>query len=130
MNFACGRCLSAVTTLGQQMKRHIPKCPGLPTLLEKLLQESLHSELSPKKHAHGSLSSKSKDGGSKSKHKHQSRKLQPGEPASQEDSLTGDRHLTHTDGASQESTTGSSQCHSGGKKKMKKMHKKKKMSGK
>ena len=108
------------------MKRHISECPGLPTLPEKSSQQSARGECSPKKRAHGSSGSKSKDGGSKSKQKCQSEKSQPGEPTSQEDSQTGNRHLTRVAGASQESTTGSSQHHSSGKKKAKKMHKKKK----
>ena len=36
-NFACGKCLSAVMTSGQQMKRHISDCPGLPILPKKSL---------------------------------------------------------------------------------------------
>ena len=75
-NFTCGTCLSTVTTLGQQMKRHISECPGLPALPEKSSQESVHGESSPKKkHAHGSSGSKSKDGGSKGKQKHQIREV-------------------------------------------------------
>ena len=63
VNFACGKCLSAVMTSGQQMKRHISEYPGLPVLPEKLSQESACGESSPKKQAHGSSGSKSKDGG-------------------------------------------------------------------
>ena len=126
MNFACGRCLGPITTSGQQMKRHISECPGLPALPEKLSQESACGEHSPKKHAHGSSGSKSKDGGSKSKQKCKSKKSQPGELTSQEDSQTSDRRLTCAAGTSQESTTGSSQHHSGRKKKAKKAHNKKK----
>ena len=110
-------------TLGQQMKRHISECLGLPALPESVLSES-----SPKKCAHGSSGSKSKDGGSKGKQKCQSEKSQLGEPASQEDFQTGDHCQTHAAGMSQESTTASLQHHSGGKKKAKKMHKKKKKS--
>ena len=40
VNFPCGKCLSAVMTLGQQMKRHISECPGLPILPEKSSQDS------------------------------------------------------------------------------------------
>ena len=111
-NFACGKCLNAVTTLGQQMKRHISECPGLPTLPEKLSQESACGEHSPKKHALGSSGSKSKHEGNKRKQTHHPDKLHPGEKAFQEDSQTSDRRLTHATGMSQESTTGSSQCHS------------------
>ena len=128
VNFACGTCLSAITMLGQQMKRHISNCPRLTVLPEKLSQGSAHSEHSPKKHTHGSSGSNSKHWGSKNKQSHQSGKSQLGEATSQEDSQTSDRHLTHVASASQESTTGSSKCHSGGKKKAKKMHKKKKSS--
>ena len=116
VNFMCGTCLSAVTLLGQQMKRHISECPGLPALPEKSSQGSTHSERSPKKCTHGSSSSKSKDGGSKSKQNCQSGKSQPGEATSQEDSQTSNRHLTCAAGVGQESTTGSSQCHSSRKK--------------
>ena len=128
MNFMCGTCLSAITMSGQQMKRHISECPGLAALPKKSLQGSVHSEHSPKKSTHGSSGSKSKHGGSKSKQSHQSRKLQLGKATSQEDSQTGNRCLTCVAGASQESTTGSSKCHSGSKKKLKKTHKKKKKS--
>ena len=125
-NFTCGRCLSAVTTLGQQMKRHISECPRLPILPKKLSQDSVCGEHSLKKCTDGSSGSKSKDGGSKSKQKHKTEKSQQREPASQEDSQTNDRHLTHMASTSQESTTRSSQCHFSGKKKVKKVHKKKK----
>ena len=49
-NFTCGTCLSAVTSSGQQMKRHINECSGLapPTTMS---QESAHGEHSPKKSA-------------------------------------------------------------------------------
>ena len=48
-NFACGTCLSAVMTSGQQMMRHISECPGLPILPKKSLQESTRNGSSPKK---------------------------------------------------------------------------------
>ena len=78
VNFACGTCLSAITTLGQQMKRHISECPGLTALPEKSSQGSVHGEHLPKKHTHGSSGSKSKHGGSKNKQSHQSGKSQLG----------------------------------------------------
>ena len=124
----CGACLNAIATSGQQLKRHLSECPGLATPPEESSQESAHGEHSPKKSAHGSSGSKSKHGGSKNKHSCQSRKLQPGEATSQEDSQTSDRCLTHVASASQESTTRSLKCHSGSKKKAKKTHKKKKSS--
>ena len=127
-NFMCGTCLSAVTTSGQQMKRHISECSGLATLPKKSSQESVRSEHSPKKSAHGSSSSKSKHGESKNKKSHHSGKSQLGDATSQEDSQTGDRHLTCVAGASQEGTTGTPKHHSGGKKKVKRTHKKKKSS--
>ena len=96
VNFACGRCLSAVTMSGQQMKRHISDCSGLTAITEKSSQGSARGERSPKKEA------------------------QLGEATSQEDSQTSDRHLTRMASVSQESTTGSSKHHSGGKKKAKK----------
>ena len=64
VNFTCGTCFSAVTSLGQQMKRHIKEYSGLappPTAL----QESARSERSPKKSAPGS-----KHVGSKKKGRH------------------------------------------------------------
>ena len=128
MIFTCGTCLSAITMSGQQMKRHISECPGLTTLPEKLSQGSAHGERSPKKHTHGSSGSKPKHGGSKNKQSCQSGKSQPGKATSQEDSQTGDRHLTCMAGVSQESITGLSKHYSGGKKKVKKTHKKKKSS--
>ena len=70
-------------TLGQQMKRHISDCPGLPILPEKSSQDSAHGGSSPMKRAHGSSGSKSKDRGSK--HRHQPNKSQLAETASQED---------------------------------------------
>ena len=63
-NFACGTCLSAITSSGQQMKRHINECSGLapPPMTS---QESARSEHSPKKSAPGS-----KHAGSKKKGHH------------------------------------------------------------
>ena len=63
-NFTCGTCLSAVTSSGQQMKRHIKKCSGLapPPMAS---QESVRSERSPRKSAPGS-----KHAGSKKKGRH------------------------------------------------------------
>ena len=55
----------------------------------------VHSEHSPKKSAHGSSSFKSKHAGSKNKKSHHPGKSQPVDATSQEDSQTGDRHLTH-----------------------------------
>ena len=49
VNFTCGKCLSALKTLGQQMKRHISDCPGLPILPEKSSQDSGHGGSLPKK---------------------------------------------------------------------------------
>ena len=53
VNFACGTCLSAITSSGQQMKNHIKECSGLapPPMV---LQESVPSGRSPKKSAPGS----------------------------------------------------------------------------
>ena len=49
-NFACGACLSAITSSGQQMKNHIKECSGLaPTPTAS--QESVPSGCSPKKSA-------------------------------------------------------------------------------
>ena len=129
-NFTCGTCLSALTTSGQQMKRHISECPGLPTLPDKSSQGSTHGGSLPKKRAHGSSGSKSKHKGSKHKHWHHPDKSQSDEKASQEGSQTGDCRLTCAAGASQESTARSSHWHSSGKKRAKKTHKKKKKSGK
>ena len=123
-SLTCGACLNAIATLGQQLKRHLSECSGLATFPKESSQESACSEHSPKKSAHGSSSSKSKHGGSQNKKSHHSRKSQLADMTSQEDSQTGIRHLTHVAGMSQESTTESSKCHSGGKKKAKKMHKK------
>ena len=63
-NFACGTCLSAVTSSGQQMKKHLKECSGL-ALPPMALQESACSERSPKKSAPGS-----KHAGSKKKGRH------------------------------------------------------------
>ena len=38
-SFVCGTCLSAVTSLGQQMKRHINECSGLAPPPMTTLQE-------------------------------------------------------------------------------------------
>ena len=46
-NFACGTCLSAVTSSGQQMKKHIKECSGL-AFLPTASQESVCSGHSPK----------------------------------------------------------------------------------
>ena len=119
-NFACGTCLSAVTSLGQQMKRHIKECSGLappPTAS----QESACSGRSPKKSAPGPP-----DVGSKKKGRH-SEKSQPAGQASQKDSQAGDRRVTRAAGVSQESTAESSRRHTWCKKKAK-MHKEKKSS--
>ena len=124
VSLTCGACLDAIATLGQQLKRHLSECSGLATLPAESSQESAHGEHSPKKSAHGSSSSKSKHGGSKNKHSCKSGKSQPADATSQEDSQTSNRHLTHTAGVSQESTTESSKHHSRGKKKAKKTHKK------
>ena len=117
-NFTCGACLSAITSSGQQMKRHINECSRLAPL-PMTSQESVRSERSPKKSASGS-----KHAGSKKKGRH-SEKSQPAGSASQEDSQAGDRHVTHVAGASQESTAESSRHHSQHKKKVK-THKEKK----
>ena len=127
-NFTCGTCLSTVTTSGQQMKRHISECWAGHSSQEVVTGKCACSEHSPKKSAHGSSSSKSKHGGSKNKKSHHSGKSQLGDATSQEDSQTGDRHLTCVAGASQEGTTGTPKHHSGGKKKVKRTHKKKKSS--
>ena len=41
-NSACGTCLSGMTMLGQQMKRHISEFPGLAALPEKSSQGTAH----------------------------------------------------------------------------------------
>ena len=126
VSFMCGTCLSAVTTLGQQMKRHFNECSRLTPLPKTMSQESARGERSPKTSAHGSSSSKYKYARSKKKG-HHSRKSQPVNVTSQEDSQTGDRCVTRLAGMSQESTAKSSKCHSQQKKKAK-MHKKEKSS--
>ena len=120
-NFACGTCLSAVTASGQQMKRHINECPRLAPPPPTTSQECVRSERLPKKSAHGS-----KHAGSKKKG-HHSEKSRSASTTSQEDSQTGDRHVTHAASTSQESTAESSRHHSWHKKKAK-MHKEKKSS--
>ena len=99
-NFACGTCLSAVTSSCQQMKRHINECKGLdppmPPSLQGLagppiaLQESARSGHSPKK-----SSQESKHMGRKKKG-HHSRKPRPAVSASQEDSQVMDRCMWPT----------------------------------
>ena len=79
-NFACGTCLSAVTSSCQQMKRHINECKGLDPPVPPLLQgsatpptasqESACSGRSPKKSSQGS-----KHVGHKEKKGHHSGKL-------------------------------------------------------
>ena len=118
VNFACGTCLSAIASSGQQMKRHINKCSGLAPPPMTTLQESVRSEYSPKKSAPGS-----KHAGSKKKSCH-SEKLQPAGLVSQEGSQAGDKRITHAAGMSQESAAELSRCHSQCKKKVK-THKKK-----
>ena len=119
-NFACGTCLSAITSSGQQMKNHIKEFSGLappPTAS----QESTPSGRLPKKSAPGS---KHVQGKKKGRH---SDKTQPASQASQ-DSQASDRHITCATGASQESTAESTRCHTRHKKKKTKMHKEKKSS--
>ena len=118
-NFACGTCLSAITSSGQQMKNHIKECSGLaspPTAS----QESAPGGRSPKKSAPGS---KHVQGKKKGRH---SEKSQPAGQASQ-DSQASDRPVTHTTGVSQESTTGLTRRRTRHKKKAK-THKEKKSS--
>ena len=67
VSLACGACLDAVTTLGQQLKRHLSECSGLATLSMESSQEHAHGEHSPNKIAQGSLGSKSKHRGSQNK---------------------------------------------------------------
>ena len=62
-NFACGTCLSAVTSSSQQMKRHINECSRLAPPTMTTLQESAHIERSPKKSASGSKHAGSKKKG-------------------------------------------------------------------
>ena len=120
-NFTCGTCLSAITSLGQQMKRHINECSRLAPPIMTMLQESVWVERSPKKSAPDSKHTRSKKKG------HHSEKLRPAGSASQEDSQAGDRCVTCMASASQESTAESSRHHSRHKKKAK-MHKEKKSS--
>ena len=122
-SLTCGACLDAVATSGQQLKRHLTECPGLVPLPKESSQGSAQGEHLPRKSAPGGSSSKSKHAGSKKKKSH-SRKLQPADATSQGDSQPSDRRLTHVAGMSQESTAESSKHHSGGKKKVKKAHKK------
>ena len=64
-NFTCGTCLSAVTSLSQQMKRHINDCTGLAPITMTTSQGSAHIEHSPRKGTSGS-----KHAGSKKKGRH------------------------------------------------------------
>ena len=115
-NFACGACLSAITSSGQQMKNHIKECSGLappPTAS----QESAPGGRSPKKSAPGPKHVRGKKKGSHSK------KSQLASQASQ----ASDRRVTHATGVSQETTAESTKCRTRHKKKAK-MHKEKKSS--
>ena len=47
-NFACGTCLSAVTSSGQQMKKHLKECSGLASA-PMALQESAHGGVHPRR---------------------------------------------------------------------------------
>ena len=117
-SFACGVCLSAITSSGQQMKNHIKECSRLvppPTAL----QESAPGGHSPKKSAPDSKHVCSKKKGSHSE------KSQPAGQASQ-DSQASDRHVTHATGASQETTAESTRHCTQHKKKKAKAHKEKK----
>ena len=131
MNFACGTCLSAVTLSCQQMKRHINECKGLdPPMLPSsqgsaapptALQESARGGHSPKKSNQESKTHGTQEEGSSF-----------WETATSRFSLSGglSRHgqaMTHTAGASQESTAKSMKRHSRQKKKSK-SHKKDKSS--
>ena len=120
-NFTCGTCLSAVTMLGQQIKRHLKECPGLTPLPKTMSQESTGGECLPKKSVHGP-----KHSGSKKKSHHFEKSWLAG-TTSQEDSQTGNRHITHVADVSQESTAKSTKHCSQWKKKAK-MHKKEKSS--
>ena len=118
-SFACGACLSAITSSGQQMKDHIKEYSGLappPTAS----QESVPGGHSPKKSAPGSKNVRGKKKGSHSE------KSQLAGQASQ-DSQASDRCITHVTSASQESTTRSTQHRTRHKKKAK-THKEKKSS--
>ena len=118
VNFTCGTCLSAITSSGQQMKKHLNKCSGLAPLPMTMSQKSARGECLPKKSAHGS-----KHAGSKKKG--HSEKLRSAGVTSQVDLQTGDRHVTCAAGTSQESAAESSRHHSRHKKKAK-THKEKK----
>ena len=118
-NFACGTCLSAITSSGQQMKNHIKECSGLappPTAS----QESVPSGHLPKKSAPGSKHVRGKKKG------HHSEKSQPAGQTSQ-DSQASDRRVTRVTGTIQESTARSTRHCTRHKKKVK-MHKEKKSS--
>ena len=117
-SFACGACLSAITSSGQQMKNHIKECSGLappPTAS----QESAPSGHSPKKSVCDSKHVQSKKKGSRSE------KSQPAGQASQ-DSQASDRRVTRATGASQETTAESTKHCTQHKKKKAKVHKEKK----
>ena len=119
-SFACGACLSAITSSGQQMKNHIKECSGLappPTAS----QESAPGGRSPKKSAPGSKHVRGKKKGSRSE------KSQPAGQASQ-DSQASDRRITRATGASQETTAESTRRRTQHKKKKAKTHKEKKSS--
>ena len=113
-NFACGACLSAVTSSGQQIKNHIKECSGLapPPMAS---QENAPSGHSPKKSAPSSKHVQGKKKG---------RCSEKSQPASQ-DSQASDRRVTCVTSASQESTTGSTR-HCTRHKKKAKTHKEKK----
>ena len=117
-SFACGACLSAITSSGQQMKAHIKECTGLAPLPTSS-QESAPGGCSPKKSAPDSKHMRSKKKGSHSE------KSQLAGQASQ-DSQASDRRVTHTTGASQETPAESTRCHTQHKKKKAKAHKEKK----
>ena len=117
-SFACGACLSAITSSGQQMKNHIKECSGLappPTAS----QESAPGGRSPKKSAPDSKHVRSKKKGSRSE------KSQPAGQASQ-DSQASDRRVTRATGTSQETTAESTRHRTQHKKKKAKAHKEKK----
>ena len=119
-SFACGACLSAITSSGQQMRNHIKECSGLappPTAS----QESVPGGRSPKKSAPDSKHMQSKKKGSCSE------KSQPAGQASQ-DSQASDRRITRATGVSQETTAKSTRRRTQHKKKKAKAHKEKKSS--
>ena len=62
VNLACGTCLNAVTSSGQQMKKHLKECSRLASL-PTASQESACSGRSPKKSAPGSKHVQSKKKG-------------------------------------------------------------------